>query len=171
MAKGILVCVRSTVTSRTREVTVVLCNTVRPLLKCCVEFWARHFKKDIVLLESMQRRAAKLVKGLGSKSYEEQLGELELFSLEESEVRLHCSLPKRRLWLISLLRLQIDGIRENDFWLYQGNCVWDFRRNFFREGNQALEWAVCRSGGVSITEVTKKLCGSGTRILSSVMRP
>ena len=70
-AKGILVYIRISVISRTRKVIVLLYNTVRPLLKCCVQFWTHCYKKDIVLLKPMQRRAVKLVKGLGSKSYEE----------------------------------------------------------------------------------------------------
>jgi len=61
-ANHVLGCIKTSVASRSREVILGLCSAlVRPHLDTCIQLWSPQHRKDMDLLELVQRRATKMI--------------------------------------------------------------------------------------------------------------
>ncbi|PKU31812.1 pol- hypothetical protein [Limosa lapponica baueri] len=81
-ANCVLGYIKRNVASRLR--VQYLCSTlVRPHLQYFLQLWSLQHRKHMDLLEQVQRRATKMIRGLECLSYENRLRELGLFSLEK----------------------------------------------------------------------------------------
>ena len=138
-ANHILGCIKRSVASRLKDTILCLYSApMRPHLQYCVQLWGPQHKKGMDLLERVQRRAMKMIRGLEHLSYEDRLRELGSFSLE-----------KRRHWgnLIAacqylkgacrkdgeglFTRACSDGTRGNGFKQKEGRFRLDIRKKFF----------------------------------------
>ncbi|KFQ71332.1 hypothetical protein N335_11298, partial [Phaethon lepturus] len=138
-ANPILGCTQSSVASRSREVILPLCSAlVRPHLESCVQLWSPQHRKDMDLLERVQRRAPKMIRRLEYLSCEHRLRELGLFSLEKR--RLRGDLIAAFQYLRGRIRkmgtdfsagLVVIGTRGNGFKLKEGRFRLHIRKNYF----------------------------------------
>ena len=83
-ASCILGSINRTVISGLKEVILHLYSAfMRRHLEYCTQFWGPQHKKDMELLEQVQRRASNMIRGLEQLSFKDWLRDVGLFSLEK----------------------------------------------------------------------------------------
>ncbi|PKU40240.1 hypothetical protein llap_9455 [Limosa lapponica baueri] len=125
--------------SRPREAILPLYSVlVRPHWQYCVQLWGPQHRKAMDLLEQVQQRATKMIRGLEHLSCEDRLRELGLFSLEKRRVRGDLVMASqylkgayRRDGERCFIRECSDRSRGNGFKLKEGRFSLDTRKKFF----------------------------------------
>jgi len=129
-ANSILGCIKRGVASRTIDVIVPLCSAfMRSHLEYCIQTWGPQYKKDTEWLKWIQRRDTRMINVLQHLSYEKTVRHLDLFSLEKTLRRPHCSFPVLEGSLLCrkgsnfLIQSNSDRTRMNSFKLEE----WKYR--------------------------------------------
>lgn len=141
-----------------------------------VLFWIPHYKKDMEVLERVQRRPTELMKIQDHKSDKKQLKELRVFSLEKRRLKvtfsLNCCSSINYSYLkgdfgqveVGLFSQTIsDRTRENHLQLHQDKFRLFIKKIIFdQKCCKALECAAQGSSGVTIPGGNFKTCKCGT---------
>jgi len=120
----VLSSMKRSMASRLREMILSLYSAlVRTHLVSGVQLWSPQHRKDMDLLERVQRRATKMIRMMKHLSCEERLRELGLFSMEE-----------RRLWgdLIAAFQYLKGAYKKDEDRLFIRVCCNRTRGNGFR---------------------------------------
>ena len=87
-ANQVLGMIRRNITYKDKSLIVPLYKAiVRPHLEYCIQAWSPYLRKDMEMLEKIQRRATKRIPGLRDLRYEERLKECGLTTLETRRLR------------------------------------------------------------------------------------
>ena len=113
---------------------------VRPHLEYAVQAWSPYLKKDIKLIEGVQRRATKIIPSFKSLEYRERLKRLRLTTLKRRRSRgdmietYKILTGKEQIDRSLMFKLsKYRGTRGHQFKLYKPHSRLDIRKNFFSQ--------------------------------------
>ena len=132
--------IRCFVSGNTNSLVRAFCVYVRPLLEFNSVVWSPTLIKDIDLIEQVQRRFTKRLRGFKDITYPNRLQRLKLLSLELR--RLHLDLIYCYKIVFGLVCVNFDDLfkfstithtRGHCYKLYKSRCTSTVRKNFFAE--------------------------------------
>ncbi|PKU45197.1 hypothetical protein llap_4498 [Limosa lapponica baueri] len=108
---------------------------VGPHMEYCIQLWSSQHRKDVDLLERVQRRATEMIRGVEHLFYEDRLRDLGMFSLEKRGIQedlivafqyLKGAYKKAGEGLFT--RACSDRVKSNAFKLKEGRFTLDMRK-------------------------------------------
>ena len=85
-ASHILGCFKRSIATKPREIILPLyLMLMGPHLEYCIQMWRSPYRREIDLLECIQWRATKMIRGMQHLSYKDRLRELGMLSLEKKK--------------------------------------------------------------------------------------
>ena len=106
----------------------------RPHVEYCIQMWSPLYRRNIDLLDCVQRRATKMIHGMEHHSYEDRLRALGLCSLEQRRLQGDPSVSKgsyKKEGDSLFSRVCGDTTRGNGFKLRRGRLILDIRKKSF----------------------------------------
>ena len=121
------------------EFGIIYKTYVRPHLEYCIQAWSPKLQKDKMLLEKVQRRATRMVKGLKKLPYETRLKKLGIYSLERRRLRgdlietFKILTRREHVNYSNFFELAdvTSGLRGHSLKLFKPRCHTTVRQNFF----------------------------------------
>ncbi|KAK4827792.1 hypothetical protein QYF61_021745, partial [Mycteria americana] len=155
--------------------TIQVIFNMRPHLEYCIQLWGPQHKTGMNLLEQVQRRARKMIRGLGQLSYEERLRELGLFSLEKRMLQgdlitafqyIKAAYKKDGERLFT--KTCSDRTRGNGFKLEEGRFRLDIRKKFSTmRAVRPWNWlprGVVDAPSIEVFKVSDRTRGNGSKL-------
>ena len=132
--------IRRNITFKEKGLIVPLYKAiVRHHLEYCIQAWRPYLRKDIDMIEKVQRRTTKLITGLTDLSYDDRLKECSLTTLETRRLKGDQIEDPNIFFKIKTGKIT----RGHDFTLVKGQNRLDFRKYSFsqRTVNEWNKWS------------------------------
>ena len=143
-ANTVLGMIKRNINFKSKDVIVKLYKAlVRPKLEYCIQAWCPYLKKDIDILERVQRRATKMIEGYNNISYEDRLRNTGLLKLEKRRARGDLiqvfkmikgidKVDYRQFFEIASTEVS-HKTRGHNLKIIKDGCKYDIRRHFFSQ--------------------------------------